>query len=197
LTSNPVTLRIVDSLGNFDDDTAVVNVATSEVTSFLVNNGEAQRSRLTSIQVTFSSSQDVTLFQNPGALMLTRTAGGPGTVVTIGSGLVITPGADNSNSITLTFQNASLSGIDNASLADGRWRVAIPPLSFQSELNAPNLRRLFGDADANGTVDGTDFAAFGSSFGSTGANNPYDFDNNNTIDGLDFAGFGARVGLTL
>src|SRR5262245_62126383 len=93
---------------------------------YTVNDGQPQRSRITTISATFSSSIDTALFQNPGAVTLTRTAGGPATVVTIGSGLVITPGAGNSNSITLTFQNASPGGLENGSLSDGRWQLAIP-----------------------------------------------------------------------
>ena len=141
----------------------------------------------------------MTLFQNPGAVTLTRTLGGPATVVTIGSGLVITPGAGSSSSITLTFQNASLSGVEFGSLADGRWQLAIPSLGYTSTLNDPNLRRLFGDINGDGTVDGTnDFAQFGNAFGTTTANSPFDFDANGNIDGpADFAQFGARFGVTL
>ena len=81
----------------------------------------------------------------------------------------------------------------------GGSALAVVPASFTSP-NGPTdttLRRLFGDNENNGTVDGADFAAFGGSFGSTGPGIPFDFDNNGTIDGSDFAAFGGRFGLTL
>jgi hypothetical protein len=166
--------------------------AATAVAGLTVNGGASQRSRITNITVTFTTSTDVTIFQNPGAVTLTRTGGGS---VTVGSGLIVTPGAGTANSITLTFQNASLSGVENGSLADGRWQLAIPSLNYSSTLNDPNLRRLFGDADANGTINAADFADFGNVFG--GASVAFDFDNNGTINAIDFAEFGNRFGVTM
>lgn len=59
------------------------------------------------------------------------------------------------------------------------------------------LRRLFGDNNNDGTVDGTDFGDLGNVFGQTVANNPFDFNNDGTIDGTDFGEFGNRYGVTL
>jgi hypothetical protein len=201
--SNPVPLK-TDQRGYVRTFGGVTDIGSIEVqpavSAITVNGGQPQRSRITSITVTFTASLDVTIFQNPGAVTLTRTAatstGAVGTVVTIGSGLIVTPGAGSSTSITLTFTNLSNSGVETGSLADGRWQLAIPSISnYQSPLNDPNLRRLFGDADANGTVDGNDLSGFGAVFGGSGV--AFDFDANNTIDASDFAAFGARFGVTL
>ena len=78
--------------------------------------------------------------------------------------------------------------------AAGNWR-SVPRLP--STLDDPRLRRLFGDSNNDGTVDGTDFAAFGNAFGQTVANSPFDFNGDGTVDGTDFAQFGNRFGTTL
>ncbi len=72
----------------------------------------------------------------------------------------------------LTFSNANGNaaspGVESGSLADGRWQLAIPTLNYLNPLNGTCIRRLFGDFDGNGTVDGSaDFAAFGNRFGIT------------------------------
>lgn len=171
--------------------------APPSVANISVNGGATQRSKITNVAVTFSTSLDVALFQNPGAVTLTRTAGNSlGSVVTVGSGLIITPGSGTGNSITLTFSNSTFDGVQAGSLTDGRWRLAIPSLGYQSALNDASLRRLFGDADNNGTVDASDFSAFGTSFGQS-ASSAFDFDNNNTVDATDLAAFGNRFGVTL
>ncbi len=187
------------ALSNLANNAAlVINPSAPNTVSFIVVNQSAiQRSRLTTINVNFTASMDVAIFQNPGAV--TRTLGGPVTVVTIGSGLIVTPGSGNSNAITLKFQNVSSGGVEFASLADGRWQLAIPSLNYTSPLNDPNLRRLFGDINGDGTIDGpNDFSAFGAAFGITSVASPFDFNNDGTIDGSnDFSAFGARFGLTL
>lgn len=73
----------------------------------------------------------------------------------------------------------------------------MPWLNYLSPLNDPNLRRLFGDGDGTGTVDGVDFAAFGTLFGQTLPDSPFDFDADGAIDANDFAAFGGRFGLTI
>src|SRR5439155_7298509 len=136
------------------------------VNSLSVNGGAVQRSRLTSLAVNFSSPVDAATLTGLGAIALTRTAGGPGTVVQTGASgangrITVSPASGSVNSVTLTFDNANGSGVsagvENGSLADGRWRLAIPSLGYQSTLNDPTLRRFFGDSNNDGTVDGTDF----------------------------------------
>jgi ELWxxDGT repeat protein len=170
-------------------------VSGTTVSSVVVNNGNAQRSRLTSITVNFAASTDVTLFQNPGAVTLTRTSGGPLSTVTIGSGLIVTPGAGNNNSITLTFQNVNSGGVEFSSLADGRWQLAIPSLSYTSPLNGADIRRRYGEINNDLTVDGADLIILGNNFGTSFV--ALDWNNDNTIDGTDLVQFGNRFGIVI
>ncbi len=172
-------------------------------TSFIVNNRATQRSRITSLTVFFVSPVEAATLIGTGAIKFTRTAatntGTVGTVVDTGNGLLVSPVSGLVNSVTLTFANVLTAGIDHASLADGYWQLSVSPIGFTSNPGDPALRRLFGDINGDGTVDGpNDFAQFGSVFGTTAAGNPFDFNNDGTIDGTnDFAAFGNRFGVTL
>lgn len=176
--------------------------ATPIVGGFTVNNGDAQRSRITTLTVNFTNPVDLAQFQTPGAVTLTRLptslVGVPlGHVVDTTNGLIVSPASGMANSITLTFANIVNAGVNSASLADGRWQLAIPAAGFTSNDTILNeqIRRLFGDGNGDGIVDGTDFGVFGSAFG--GVDPVFDFDNNSPIDGTDFSAFGARFGLTI
>ena len=85
--------------------------------------------------------------------------------------------------------------MENGSLADGRWQLAIPHLGYTSMLNDTNLRRLFGDGDGNGFGDAADFALFGGAFNT--ASEAFDYDISGSVDSVDFAQFGNRSGVTL
>ena len=182
----------------------IVNPQLPTVALLIVNSGLSQRSRLTSVTVAFSVPIDATQLNQ---VVLTRTAGDTvGTVVQTGAvgpngRIIVSPATGLVSSVTLTFDNADGSpmsaGVENGSLADGRWQLSIPYLNYTSPLNDPNLRRLFGDSNNDGTVDGTDFADFGTAFGQTVANSPFDFNGDGTVDGTDFAEFGTRFGMTL
>ena len=58
------------------------------------------------------------------------------------------------------FAGAGLDGDGNGTAGDNYTLVGDPAV-------APKLYRFFGDANADGTVDGTDFAEFGARFGVT------------------------------
>ncbi len=174
------------------------------VNSFTVNGGAAQRSRLTTIRVNFPAPVEAAQFANPGAITLTRGA----IVVQTGAigphgRILVSPASGLVSSVTLTFDNADGSaispGVEYGSLADGQWRLAVPAAGYQSSASDPLLRRLFGDFNGDSTVDGaTDFAAFGSVFGTTLTASPFDFNADGTIDGAaDFAAFGANFGRTV
>lgn len=163
--------------------------------AIIVNQGDSQRSRITEIQLNFAAPVDAAQLNRHGVVALTRTASGPPLTITTGAEIILTPSSGLVTSVTLKFTGNV--GVEHGSLADGRWQLTIPWLSFSSPLNDPNLRRLFGDADGNGTVDSSDFATFGSVFGSSGSNIAFDFDDNGTIDSTDFAQFGTRFGISL
>lgn len=171
--------------------------------TFVVNNGDVQRSRLTEVDVNFSFPVDAAQFQAAGAVSFTRTGiptnnlGTVGTVVDLSSGLIIAPASGNVSSLTLTFANILNSGVEFGSLADGRWQMAVTPASFTSP-NTPGdiqLRRLFGNVDNDTTVGGTDFGFF-PPFGAI-TNSPFDWDNNSDFGATDFGEFGNRFGFTL
>jgi hypothetical protein len=177
-----------------------IQAITPVVTGFTVNNGNGQRSRITTITVNFQNPVDATQFQAAGAVTLTRTAGGPSVVVNTSNGLIVSPASGTVSSITLTFSNTLITGsVEYASLADGYWQLAVVPASFTSTAGDPTLRRFFGDNNGDGTIDGTDFASFGTQFGTTPGPNVsgFDYNNDGTIDGLDFGQFGNRFGHTL
>jgi hypothetical protein len=172
------------------------------VTTVTVQNGDTQRSRLTTITVAFDGPVTATAFSAANAITLTRTAGGASTVVASGAtganGRVLVAQA-GSNALTLTFDNANATnvtdGVEYGSLADGRWRLAIPGANnYQSPLNGDNIRRLFGNLNADGTVDGADLTQFGNAFGTNFL--AADWNADNTVDGADLTEFGNRFGIT-
>lgn len=189
-------------------DVSVTNVDNDSiapvVSGFIVNDGNAQRSRLTKIVVNFASPADALLFQTLGAVKLTRTGiptnniGTIGTVVDLSNGLQIAPASGMVSSITLTFASVDNAGINYGSLADGRWQMNIVPAGNYLSPNGPGdiqLRRLFGNNDNDTTVDATDFG-FYPPFGAA-VDNPFDFNNDGTILADDFGEFGNRFGFTL
>jgi hypothetical protein len=200
--ANPITLRVFDSLGEFDDDTAVVNVGTSTVTSILVNSGAVQRSRVTSVTVVFNS---VVNFASVVAAAFTLARQG-------GSGVNFTATAMNVGGHTeVTLNNFTGAQAEFGSLTDGRYTLTalasqITNLDGNGDgtpgddftlvgTPANGLFRLFGDADGNATVNSTDFAAFRTFFG-LGAS-IFDFTGDGLTNSNDFAEFRKRFGITL
>lgn len=196
-----VTVFITDTQGNTGSDTFVltrpagVNVGTSEGSSYSMGS---------LVAATFNQIMTV----NPGAFVFE--ALGPGPLPTV------TPVIDEFNGgtrIRFTFTGA----VDSAfSLMDGKYRLTLVGANILDPLSQPfdgngdgtpagdlvfNFHRLFGDFDGNLTVDGTDFAAFGATFGGSNGGLTYDpafdYDGNGTIDGADLGDFGNRFGRTL
>lgn len=171
---------------------ALANLTPVGVASVAVNDGAAQRSRVTSITVTFNGL--VTLPANPT------------TAFTVTGGIV--PAVDVSGSTA----SQTIARLTFASLTDGLYLFMVLgdtlTDSYGAKVDADgngqpggnrvsSFHRLFGDSDGNGTVNADDFAAFGNTFGTTVANNLFDFDANGTINAADFAEFGNRFGVTL
>lgn len=173
---------------------------TFSVTGITINGGDPQRSRITEITIAFNTAADAAQFQAPNAITLKRlgatlTGGIADFVVDSGNGLIISPTSGLTNSITLTFANIANNGVERQSLADGRWELSVTPAGYVSSDATTPIRRIFGDANGDGTVDATDFSLFGSAFGLPGS--LFDSNADNVIDGIDFASFGARIGLTI
>jgi len=170
----------------------------TKVTNVQINDGSAQRSRVTSLQVTFNNPP--ALPTNPAnGFQLKRQS----------DDVVVTLSANASgNTVTLTFTSGPL---DFGSLADGRYTltvfaVQIPNLDSDGNgiagddfqligTPANGLFRLFGDADGNGTVNSSDFATFRTFFGI--GPSFVDFNNDGQTNSDDFAEFRKRFGITL
>jgi uncharacterized membrane protein len=170
-----------------------------QVFNVQINDGSAQRSRVTSLTVNFDSL--VTLPANAAnAFQLKRQS--DNAVVAINA-------AVSGNAVTLTFIGGPL---DYGSLADGRYTLTalasqISGGNFDGNgdgiagddyvligdpSTSPKLFRLFGDANGDGTVAANDFILFRQSFGA--ANDMFDFDGNGTVNADDFIQFRMRFG---
>lgn len=169
---------------------------------------DVSRSRILSIEVYFNGDVIPASFSTLNAITLTRLSSnvspaGPvvATGVTSGANGVITVQQGQlSSSLKLTFRNADLSplttGVEANSLSDGRWELAIPASTYNSTLAGLSpvmLRRLFGDNQNDGTVNGSDLVQFGNVFSSNTA--PlFDYNGDGTVNGADLVELGNRFG---
>jgi predicted outer membrane repeat protein len=158
------------------------------VAKVVINNGDVQRSRVTSVRMDFDRVVSVPA----DAFGLKRN--GDGAVVTLAASAVI----DSATRVTLTFTGGA---VEFGSLADGRYTLTAFAALLGLDGNGDGvagddftttLHRLFGDADGDGDVDAQDFGAFRAAFG--GTNNTFDFDNDGDVDAADFGQFRARFG---
>jgi hypothetical protein len=176
-----------------------------QVATIKYNGGDAQRSMLQSIEITFSEA--VTIMNPANAFTFVRyDKGAPGSV-----GLTVN---HVGNSVTITFNNSGTIALDpNSSVPDGQYELTIvadqvvgPGGTLDgnkngiSESNAidsvtSKVHRLFGDADGNGGVTATDFNAFRLVYGTAGPS-IFDFDGVGGVSASDFNQFRLRYGLT-
>ncbi|CAN5610646.1 hypothetical protein BH11PLA2_BH11PLA2_47110 [soil metagenome] len=210
--SNPTSLP-VDQRGlirSFNQtDIGAVEVQPASATSFIVNGGTDQRSRITQVEVFFDSSVVPASYSNAGNIIFTRTAVSTTPTGVIGDTVETGPAAPNhitvtqgsSTSLILTFDNngetsnSNAIGVESGSLTDGYWQLSVG--TFSSTLGDLNLRRLYGDSTVNagGTVNGADLVAFGNVFSTNSI--AFDFNNDGTINGADLVSFGNRFSNTL
>lgn len=175
---------------------------TTKVSTLLVNDVQPQRSRVTSLTLTFDST--VVFSANPADAFQLKRQGDNATVSLIGN--------LNNNVVTLTFVGGP---IEFGSLADGRYTLT----ALAAQINGGNfdgnsdgipgdnyvlvgtpangLFRLFGDSDGNGTVNSSDFAVFRTYFGLPGPGSIFDFNNDGQTTSDDFAEFRKRFGLMI
>ncbi|MBX7105147.1 MAG: hypothetical protein K1X57_13785, partial [Gemmataceae bacterium] len=174
------------------------SIAPAKVQSISINGGATQRSRVTTMSITFDQnvgtpSAAAFQLQNQKSLLLPTLAAavdnsGPTTVV------------------TLTFSGSST---ESASLADGRYTLTISAgavnggnfdgngdgtagdnYSLVGNPATNKLFRLFGDADGSGQVTSSDFLAFRLAFLSPST--AFDFNGNGMVDSSDFLQFRLR-----
>jgi hypothetical protein len=183
------------------DGSDLSNVATRQitfvdnppvVTDIQVNDGSAQRSRITRLTVTFNK----VISLDSGALTLAGFAG------------QLTSAVDNSggqSTVTLTFDGL---GTEFGSLADGNYTLTVTgayvhdaagnQLSGNASLN---FHRLFGDINGDKAVNGLDLTAFRNAFGTVSTDANYlsflDFNGDGAINGADLIQFRNRFGVIL
>lgn len=181
---------------NFRTDADTVSIAVRPgVEGVVVNAGAAQRSRVTTLAVTFTG--EVTLAA--GAFSLTGVDLN-GNAISVGTVSFTTQNVGGNTIATLSFSGA---GTNFGSLADGRWNLAVDATKVTAggqEMASPftqtGIRRLFGDVDGNGTVNGLDLTAFRAAFGGT-YRADLDSNGDGVVNGLDLTAFRTRFGVTL
>jgi subtilisin-like proprotein convertase family protein len=181
-----------------------------QVSSVSVNAGAAQRSRVTTIAVTFS--QLVNLPANPAdAFLLTRNGGGTVTFTAMASVV---------NGVTVvTLDNFTGAETEFGSLRDGRYTMTILANQVSNSFGQldgngdgiagdnftfgdnQGLFRYFGDVNGDQVVNGFDLGLFRNAFG-TAAGDPnylsyFDFNGDGVINGFDLGQFRTRFGTML
>lgn len=204
-----ITVTVTNDQGGTHTRTMVVTVVDPiGIAPVQVNDGNAQRSRVTSLTVTFTGL--VTL---PGTPATAFTLTGPSGAIALAVDTSLSTATQTI--VRLTFSG---SGTQSGSLADGRYTLSVlgnSVLDAQGggvDGNADGLaggnsqfalHRLFGDSDGDGDVDNTDFTAFRLALGSSTTVNPtayrayFDFDADGDIDNGDFIRFRQRLGTVL
>jgi hypothetical protein len=180
--------------------------ATPRVLGTMINDGSAQRSRLTSLTVTFDM---------PVTFATTATAAF--TLSRIGGGSIAFSATANvvNGQTVVTLSNFSGAETQSASLADGRYtltalssQISVFGQALDGDNNgtpggdyvfsdAQGLFRFFGDINGDRHVDIADFgalsAAYGTSVGQAGYLSYLDFNNDGQIDIADFGQFSIRL----
>jgi hypothetical protein len=176
-----------------------------------VNAGAAQRSRVTSLQVTFSTQ---VTFAGASNAAFTLTRAGDGATVQF----VATPTVVNGVTV-VSFSSFTGTATEFGSLADGRYtltalagQISAGGRSLDGNgdgtagdnytfTDAQGLFRLYGDVNGDKAVDGLDLTAFRNAFGSVSGNASYvpflDFNGDGAIDGSDLTAFRNRFGAIL
>jgi hypothetical protein len=178
--------------GSFSNGEAyAVNQLPPKVSGVTVGDGTAQLSMIRELIVTFDSV--VNIAANAFSLIGTS---GPVTVN------VSTAGSPPSNTVArLTFTGSSIVG---GSIADGDYtftvvgsQISTGGVNLDGDNNGSaggnhvsNFRRLFGDADGNGIVNGTDSIALHGVY--TGSSTIFDYDNDGDVDVRDVIEFRQR-----
>ncbi|MBX7104918.1 MAG: hypothetical protein K1X57_12605 [Gemmataceae bacterium] len=205
--------RVVNGAPDIGSYEADAVVAPAKVSTLVINDGSAQRSRVTSLTVTFTNSVAFT-GAVAGAFELTRVS--DSAFVDIDATIDVT-----NKIVTITFIGGAVDGAPgNYSLQDGRYVLTAFANQFTgagldgngdgiagdnyvsiSAANTPptvaptGIFRLFGDADGNGQINSADFLAFRLSFLS--ANAAFDFDGDGQVNAADFLAFRLRFLATI
>ncbi|HTK76939.1 MAG TPA: choice-of-anchor Q domain-containing protein, partial [Gemmataceae bacterium] len=202
--------QVADSAGNFIPPQRLGQFAAIPpiaVTAVKVNDGSAQRSRVSSLTVSFDGTLQF-VGAAADAFSLRRSDG-------LVIGLIAS--VDNTGgrtTVTLTFTGT---GLEANSLADGNYALVIFGAAARSGPSGPPLdadgdglpggdltyqfHRLFGDVNGDKSVNGLDLTAFRSAFGTAIGdatyNAAFDVNGDGIINGLDLTAFRIRFGAIL
>jgi hypothetical protein len=182
-----------------------------QVQSTRINDGLAQRSRVTSLTVTFDT---IVNFESTvaDAFTLIRNGGKPVTFKAT---------ASNATGVTVVTLNDFIgSSTQFGSLADGRYTLTALASHITDNLgqaldgdgngqaggnhtfgDAQGLFRMFGDVNGDRQVDGADFGAFSSTFNLNSSHPNFlwfmDINGDGQVDGFDFGHFSGRYNTIL
>jgi hypothetical protein len=178
-----------------------------QVQSTRINDGAAQRSRVTSLTVTFDT---IVNFESTVADAFTLIRNG-------GKAVSFKATASNANGVTVvTLNDFTGSSTQFGLLADGRYTLTALSSHITDNQgqaldgdgngqaggnytfgDAQGLFRFFGDINGDRNVDIADFGLFSSTYGlnsgQTGFISAFDFNNDGVIDIADFGQFSVRI----
>jgi autotransporter-associated beta strand protein len=169
------------------------------VSAFQVNDGNAQRSMVDSLTVTFDEPVNL----SSSAFQLTQTATTAGLLPeTMGFALASENGG---TTYVLSFPQSSFSGDVGNSLPNGTYELTVVAPNVTDDGGGAmqydayfNFDRLFGDFDGSGTVDSSSQNLFNQSYGTAAGQNGYlwyaDADDDGAVDAASLAAFNADIG---
>jgi len=166
------------------------------VSNVVVNGGASQRSRVTSLTVTFDR---VVQFAGEPASAFVLTRDGAG-----GSVAFATAVSTFNNLTTVTLSNFTGSETESGSLRDGHYtltalanQISTGGQQMTTDFtfgDTQGLFRFFGDINGDRHVDIADFGLFSQTiFNPTNYNSAFDFNNDGVIDIADFGQFSVRI----
>jgi hypothetical protein len=188
----PRTIGANTDIGSVERATTAPTVA-----NVIINNGEAQRSMVTTVQVVFDQLVNIANVAN--AFKVERY----GTKVTPPGNVALNI-TGSGTTYTITFKNGGAVGVDPGnSLEDGQYRLTVVAAEVSGDAgNMPandveEFWRLFGDGNGDGAVTAIDFNEFRLVYGSmVPVGSRFDYDANGSITAADFNQFRLRYGLS-
>ena len=178
----------------------LIDLAAPTVESIVINNGDAQRSMVNEITVSFSEIVNV----SAADFLLQNTDTGTNVTPTVSTQVI-----DGKTVATLTFSGT---GTTAGSLDDGNYSLTIldsitDALGNQLDGDGDgsaggnatdDFFRLFGDSNGDGTVNIIDFFQFRNTFGDPDNFDPrFDVNGDGVINILDFFQFRSRFGTSI
>jgi hypothetical protein len=173
-----------------------LDLPTPQIQSIVVNDGQVQRSRVTSVTVAFDE-----LVVLPPNMVDAFTLLGPGN-----PGLAASDVSTATQTIVrLTFTG---SAVQFGSLPDGNFSLVVLSLQVHDGFNqtlaanaTSDFFRYFGDVNGDRTVNGLDLGFFRNAFGTQTGDPNYlsylDFNGDGVINGFDLGQFRTRFGTVL